>query len=101
MLSKLCRHWLGDTLEGIVTVQITSQAGADNDESNDEVLLNSSADKPKEQTDVKEVTKLSREKKQEVRATHLRLRRNQSNTSVAGTAQTSGRQTREGCVRQR
>ena len=51
MLSKLCRRRqrLGDVLEGVVTVQITSKAG--------DVPLNSSADKPKEQTGVvKEVT---------------------------------------------
>ena len=87
MLSKLCRlrQRLGDALDGIVTVQITAMAGA--------VPLNSSADKPKGQTDVvKEVTKPSQEKKQEVRVMHLPLRRNQSNTSVAGIPQTSERQ---------
>ena len=70
-------------------MQITSKAGADSD---DDVPLNSSADKPKEQTDVVKVTKPSREKKQEVRVMHLPLRRNQSNTSVAGTPQPSERQ---------
>ena len=69
VVKTVSRLRLFDTLKWIVTVQITSKAKADSDESDDDVLLDSSADTPKEVTkpDVVEEEKRPRqEKKPEV-----------------------------------